>query len=137
VPAAAPHDVDVPAAAPHDVDVPAAAPHDVDVPASDDDGSEDDFQPLRRRLRNVPARLEARVRERSARRPQAAASRGTAAAPLGTCAVCLLNDVTKIAIPCGHAHMCEACCSVIMAAAVKRCPTCRNEIIYAVTVFIN
>ena len=46
------------------------------------------------------------------------------------CVVCLqIRQETHVLVPCGHGNLCSDCVIRIMSADIKRCPTCRSEII--------
>ena len=52
------------------------------------------------------------------------------------CVVCLrIRQETHVLVPCGHGNLCSDCAIQIMSADIKRCPTCRSEIIQSVRLF--
>jgi rubrerythrin len=48
-----------------------------------------------------------------------------------TCAVCLVEKVNRVLIPCGHIVLCGGCADTILAVAPRRCPICREEIVWS------
>ena len=77
----------------------------------------------------APAREEELLPPRRSRRASAPAApvpeRGAdAAAQAAPCAVCMDKPRDAVLVPCGHASMCFACATAVMAAN-RRCPICR------------
>jgi rubrerythrin len=48
-----------------------------------------------------------------------------------TCSVCLVEKVNRVLIPCGHIVLCGGCADTIIAVAPRRCPICREEIVWS------
>jgi rubrerythrin len=48
-----------------------------------------------------------------------------------TCSVCLVEKVNQVLIPCGHIVLCGGCADMIIAVAPRRCPICREEIVWS------
>jgi hypothetical protein len=48
-----------------------------------------------------------------------------------TCSVCLGEKVNRVLIPCGHIVLCGGCADTIIAVAPRRCPICREEIVWS------
>ena len=62
----------------------------------------------------------------------AATAAATAAAKATeTCSVCLAEKVNRVLIPCGHIVLCGGCADTIIAVAPRRCPICREEIVWS------
>jgi len=47
-----------------------------------------------------------------------------------TCSVCLVEKVNRVLIPCGHIVLCGGCADKILEEAPRRCPICREEIVW-------
>jgi rubrerythrin len=61
----------------------------------------------------------------------ATAAATAAAKATETCSVCLAEKVNRVLIPCGHIVLCGGCADTIIAVAPRRCPICREEIVWS------